>query len=558
MYITLLSDLFMKLMPPQFDVQYEERSPVELAVRGNIPAYAAGTLFRTGLGPRKLDTDQGTTFRVNHWFDGFAEVHRFQIHAPASEHPEVRVTYNSRSTCDGVIERIRRTGKDEGYTFGAKYDLCTSYFQKLQGLFKPAPKVKKPDQVNVSVTLSPNFPGLNATGGRMNQATEKNKIASLCNKTDASYFQMLDPQTLEPIGLAQQQILHPLLTGPSSATHAKSDPKTGDVYNYNLKYGRKGTYRVFTVSASTGQTSILATVSADAAYLHSLFLTENYVILCVWNAFFSLGGAAIFYHGNIVDALAAYDGDRPALWFVIDRTPVEAGGQGLIATYESDHFFAFHAINAYEEPGSQKGQIDIIADVITYNNHDCIKRFYLDNLMSDSLAARGFSDGAFAQCRSNIQRFRLPSVPMKPTTERSKADIVFSKGRELSVELPAINPKRLLRKHRYVYCVTDTGKSSFFDGLIKYDLEKHTSLQWSYHGQTAGEPIFVPDPESKDEDGGVLLSTVLDGVEGKSYLLVLDARTMKEVGRASVDGVVGFGFHGAHVPVGRDAVALQY
>ena len=66
-------------------------------------------------------------------------------------------------------------------------------------------------------------------------------------------------------------------------------------------------------------------------------------------------------------------------------------------------------------------------------------------------------------------------------------------------------------------------------------------------GQTAGEPILVGNPESDDEDGGVLLSVVLDGTLGKSYLLVLDAKTMKEIGRAKVDGVVGFGIHGIHV-----------
>jgi torulene dioxygenase len=528
-----------------------------LTVEGNIPIYAAGTLFRTGLGPRKLETDAGTTFRVNHWFDGFAQVHRFQIHPPTPDEPSIRVTYNSRSSCDAVIERIKRKGKDEGFTFGAKYDLCTSYFQKLQSLFRPAPPALEPDSINMSVTLSANFPGLNTTGGRLDRALEKNKIVSLCNKTDISYFQMLDPQTLEPIGLAQQKSLHPSLKGPSSATHAKSDPITGDVFNYNLEYGRKGTYRVFKVSASTGQTSILATISADSSYLHSLFLTENYVILCVWNAFFSLAGASVFYHMNIVDSLAKYDETRPATWYVIDRTPVDAGGKGLVATYESSHFFAFHTINAYEEPDSQTGQTDIVADIIAYDSHDCVKRYYLDNMMSDSPTAKGLRDGAFDQCRATVRRFRLPNIPSKPSRQRLKADLVFSKARELYLELPAINPTRLTRKHRYVYAVVDTGKSAFFDGLVKYDVDTHESFQWSYHGQTAGEPIFVADPDSDEEDGGVLLSVVLDGIEGKSYLLVLDAKTMKEVGRASVDGVVGFGFHGTHVPSGRDAVAIQ-
>ena len=95
--------------------------------------------------------------------------------------------------------------------------------------------------------------------------------------------------------------------------------------------------------------------------------------------------------------------------------------------------------------------------------------------------------------------------------------------------------------------VLHTGKSTLFDSIGKYDVRTQTTQTWSQHGQTPGEPIFVAADPTGDEDAGVLLSVVLDGIAGKSYLLVLDARTMKEVGRAHVDGVVGFGFHGTHV-----------
>ena len=95
------------------------------------------------------------------------------------------------------------------------------------------------------------------------------------------------------------------------------------------------------------------------------------------------------------------------------------------------------------------------------------------------------------------------------------------------------------------------------------------------HAQSPGEPIFIPrptpsssseeegrdGPEGKaegyeggkdgdgdgDEDDGVCLSVVLDGTWGRSYLLVLDARSFEEVGRAEMEVVVPFGFHGAHV-----------
>jgi torulene dioxygenase len=72
-------------------------------------------------------------------------------------------------------------------------------------------------------------------------------------------------------------------------------------------------------------------------------------------------------------------------------------------------------------------------------------------------------------------------------------------------------------------------------------------VAWNKPGHTPGEPIFVADPAKTGEDDGVVLSVVLDGVSGRSYLLVLDAKNWVEVGRAEVPVAVGFGFHGAHV-----------
>lgn len=95
------------------------------------------------------------------------------------------------------------------------------------------------------------------------------------------------------------------------------------------------------------------------------------------------------------------------------------------------------------------------------------------------------------------------------------------------------------------------------DGILKYDTQTGAHILWQTHAQTPGEAIFIPDPKSEDEDGGVLLSIVLDGIKGKSYLLVLDARTLEEVGRAEVNGVVGFGFHGKFVDPTKEGKDLE-
>jgi torulene dioxygenase len=150
--------------------------------------------------------------------------------------------------------------------------------------------------------------------------------------------------------------------------------------------------------------------------------------------------------------------------------------------------------------------------------------------------------------RPLLRRFRLSELSSKVTTKPLKARSEFKGHNGKSPELPTINNAFGTRKHRYIYGVTDTGRSTFLDGLVKHDCETRSNTFWNAPGQTPGEPIFVADPESEEEDGGVVLSVVLDGIAGNSYLLALNAKDLKEIGRANVDSVVGFGFHGTHVP----------
>ncbi|RMZ81558.1 hypothetical protein DV737_g2494, partial [Chaetothyriales sp. CBS 132003] len=484
-----------------FDTSYVEQSPIELRVDGIIPSWVSGTLFRPAPGPREVQSRSGNTYRVSHWFDFLCQVHRFQI---VQTDDGAKVIYNSRLVSDGLIQRISQRGSLDGFTFARKYDPCKSFFAKLQSFFTPASSAPpRPNEVNVTVTMSKNFPGLARDGSPTKTSYDSAKLETLVLKTDAPLFQSIDPDTLEPVGVAYQKSLHPDLKGPSSASHAEVDPLTGDVFNYNLEFGRTGIYRVFRVSAATGQTSILAKFSHSPAYLHSFFLTQNYVILCVWNSFFRAGGLPILWNHNLLDAMS-YDPSRPATWFVIDKN---AGGRGVVASYESDAFFCFHSVNAYEE-ASADGTVNIIADLAAYSGMQILDKFYYDNLISDSPnAAKWSSDDSFR-----------------------------STYRHLST-----------RKHRFIYGINDSGKSTLADSLIKYDTQTHQVIRWSKHGHTAGEPIFIPKPgDATDEDDGVLLSVVLDGIQGHSYLAVLDAKTLQQVATATVNGVVGLGFHGLY------------
>jgi torulene dioxygenase len=126
------------------------------------------------------------------------------------------------------------------------------------------------------------------------------------------------------------------------------------------------------------------------------------------------------------------------------------------------------------------------------------------------------------------------------------AELVFQADKMISLELPTINPAYLTRPHRYVYGCSDRLKSSFMDGIIKFDNKTQTAIFWEKEGHTPGEAIFIADPEGTAEDDGVLLTVVLDGYVEKSYLLVLRAQDLTELGRAEMQGPMSFGFHGAY------------
>ena len=73
--------------------------------------------------------------------------------------------------------------------------------------------------------------------------------------------------------------------------------------------------------------------------------------------------------------------------------------------------------------------------------------------------------------------------------------------------------------------------------LCKLDVNNKTPVIWKAGSETAfpSDVVFVPHPHAVDEDDGVLLSVVIDvntSEETPHFLVVLDAKTMREIARA--------------------------
>ncbi|OTB15691.1 hypothetical protein K445DRAFT_22630 [Daldinia sp. EC12] len=96
-------------------------------------------------------------------------------------------------------------------------------------------------------------------------------------------LQQIDPVTLEPTELF---------------TYSASDSS-----NEGMLAGRP-TYKIFGVGP-TGELNVLAVITdAPAAYIDTLFRTENYLILIVWQADFKQQGK------DLLSTLGPWDPDR--------------------------------------------------------------------------------------------------------------------------------------------------------------------------------------------------------------------------------------------------------
>ncbi|KAF5026240.1 hypothetical protein F66182_1671 [Fusarium sp. NRRL 66182] len=539
-----------------FDHLDEHRGPLRLTLKGWIPSWAAGTLYRTGPGQSRVeDTSRGTHF-TTHWFDGFAQTHRFDI-VPSEEDGETQVWYSSRRQADEWVENVKKKGWRSGMTFGQKADPCVGIFAKVMSIFEPK-------MGNHNVAVLANVPGLPSDEKQPENGTTTNNgplghrvnASNIFVATDYAGMRRIDPSTLEPLGEATQSQLHPSLSGPCSCAHAQRDPISGDMFNFNLSFGRVPTYRVFRVDAASGETEILATISdlnVPPAYMHSFFLSENHVIICIPASHYAWRGLKTQWEGNIVDSLTPFDEQRKCKWLVVDRRH----GKGLVATFSTPAAFFFHSINAFEEKtrdGDGKEQKTLSVDLAKYENMDIIRGFYYDVILDrdDATKKYWFENNRYKNSTPTLTRYRftLPSTPNPDTAFSSTAEQTLSIPSPHSGELPSIHPMRVGRPYRFVYSATLRGLTTVVDAIVKTDLATGDALIWSGpEGHTPGEPVFVPRPGAEGEDDGVVLSLVVDGGAGTAYLLCLNSETMEELGRAEAGFAIGQGFHGIHLSV---------
>jgi beta,beta-carotene 9',10'-dioxygenase len=193
----------------------------------------------------------------------------------------------------------------------------------------------------------------------------------------------------------------------------------------------------------------------------------------------------------------------------------------IVARAQGEPFLGIHQINCFERDGA------IVFDVPAYPEGHHIANLYLDRRAA-----------AEALEKSRVRRYTVPLNGKDATGETLFDEFA---------ELPTIDYARdAALDYTTVYAAggRKDRPEGFYNQLLRFDLGRNQVRRWFEDGCYPGEPVFVPRPAGTNRYNGVVLSVVLDGLRERSFLLVLDAETFAEIGRAIAPHVIPFGFHG--------------
>lgn len=396
------------------------------------------------------------------------------------------VTYANRFLDSPAYRAARDTGQI-GYSEFAT-DPCRTLFKRVATSFLP-PKFGANANVSI-VRASEEFLAL----------------------TESPLPVVFDPRTLETLGVA------PPAPGQMTIAHPHRVPGSGELVSYAVHFGPVTTYRVYVRDEDTKRHRVITEFPVERpAYMHSFAITERHIVLAEFP--FLVIPVAIPLSGRPLISNYRWKPNRGTRFRVIDLATGE-----IRCTCTGESMFAFHHVNAYE-----RGD-EIIVDLCAYDNADIVGALYLDRLRTGDLHLP----------EPKLRRYRLPL---------RGGDAVREPLPDVSLELPRIDyDRRNGRPYHYVYGTGSMGDGSFPDRITKADVESGGSAAWQEPGTYPGEPVFVRTPNTEREDGGVLLSVVLDPAAGTSFLLVLDATDLSEIGRAGVPHHIPFGFHGSYFP----------
>ncbi|XP_047447574.1 beta-carotene 15, 15-dioxygenase 2, like [Mugil cephalus] len=513
----------------------ETPDPIPTTIKGTIPTWINGSFLRNGPGKFEFGND-----RYVHWFDGMALMHRFHI-------SEGNVTYSSRFLRSNSYVQNSEKNRIVVSEFGtlAMPDPCKNIFARFFSYFQ--------------IPEATDNAGVNFVKYKGDYYVS----------TETNYMRRIDPESLE----TKEKVDWSKFVAVNSATAHPHYDREGATYNMGNSYGRNGFfYNIVRVpppgenaatqdSANLTGAEVICSIRAaeprKPSYYHSFVMSENYIVFIEQPIKLNLMMMLLYrIMGKSFDKIMSWEPQYGTVFHLVDRHT----GKESEVKYKAAPMFTLHQINAFEEDGF------LVMDLCCGDDGAVIGDFTLENLRRES----GEETDKFynSLCRNLPRRYVLPlnvdeQTPLnqnlvtlhnyKAAATKTQPGEVYMTHEELhsdellqygGLEFPQINYEKCNgRPYRYFY---SCGFGHVFgDSLLKMDVHTKELKVWRYAGLYPSEPVFVASPEATEEDDGVVLSVIITPREEKSsFLLVLDAKTFTELGRAEVPVNIPSGTHG--------------
>lgn len=447
-------------------------------IEGRIPEGLDGVLYR--IGPGRLDVGGHS---LGHIFDGDGMVSRFDIN-PRGVH------YRNRYVRTKSYRRSLQNPQP-GKGFGT---------QRVGGALANA--LRFPDNVaNTNVLIHNN---------------------ALYTLWEGGPPHRLDLETLHTEG--PERFAGALKRLGAFSAHPKTDPQTGEVFNFGLDFFPRPLLRCYRLTDG-GRLQTVGTVAIPKlGFVHDFALTEQHLV-------FVLGPLVVKRPIPVALGLQPF-GDalsyEPQLGTTIVLLPRRGGAPTRI---EHDPLFHFHVTNAYEA-----GPATII-EMVAHT-----------------------PGGGWAEWNAHLKDYRGQAGPAFAGTltrlvvNRGTGKVTCETLNELGCEFPQLDQRRATRRHRFTYLAEASQPGGNPDSIATVDHRSGAHDRYvTDSDNTVCEPLFAPDSRATTEGQGWLLSVEHQPARQRSRLVILRADKPSDgpVAAAVLDHHIPMTFHGAYLPADR-------
>ena len=498
-----------------FQSNTEEFDDMCIEVNNSYPAYAEGDYIISSVGMFEYG---GKIFQGV--LDGFGKLHRFTMKGN-----KVCATYRIMST--GFYNESKKEK-----TVGPGLLFYQTEPPRKCPLLKPMCNLQAPNDNSFVYTV--------------------NVGDEIFSTTDSTIMVSVDPKSLnvtDNFKISSKNIKFGEIAFVGSA-HPVKHPETQNWVDF---YGSSGMIKDATnISAYQmigGRPDIdenrkpIANVEMETApYMHSFGISQNYLVFPHTPIMFNIKGVfAKSMAGAFKDLPVESDQCMNNAFYITplnnNKTNKKITSTTVRFLPKSFKLYYVHTLNTYENASG------IVLDITTAPGNPF-------NKAMDTIQGQRNKTARDISMKIYVTRFLLPWDNNTKITSQTFSD------RNKKTEFPKINPKFSTKKYCYYWAVTWFSDNETYASMaiIKQDMcnfgKPGATLEWKRPNWYVSEPMMIPATDGKEEDDGIVVFPALNGNEGKTYYITLNAKTMEEISVAGPFPHIPYSAHGHFYPKG--------